>query len=248
MSTYSRYRYTVADGDPTWSRGWRAYNEMYSHVWDRLRFHRGDGFVIDDRPNSIHLVDVQAELKKVLDNQTAGKVHSVTSKSDGYKVKVERLLAEELHGDEIVQHLITALGTRYILGGASLSGMDCSGSTLWSHAFEGVALPHNAAQQHQMFRDHTPGFDIIDRAQIKIGDLIFFHNDDHVAAYAGQRWGYDVVIDAEPHDTGSPSGWPTSYLGTGLRYRPMTGTYYCSWQYVTTNGVCRIEAINGKAA
>ena len=243
MATISRYRYTVADGDPTWSKGWKAYNEMYGHIWDRLRFHRGKGFKIDDRPADLRLVDVKDELHNILDNQNAGKIHTVESNLDGYRVKVERLEAEDLHGKDVLDHLTNAIGTRYILGGASLAGMDCSGSTLWSHAFEGVTLPHNARQQHDMFRNHAPGFHLIERGQILPGDLIFLHNDDHVATYLDDAMG-GRVIDAEPHDTQAPRGWPSTYLGTGLRRRPMTGNYYCAWQY--SNGIGRIEAINGR--
>lgn len=240
----NRYRFTVADGTPQWSKGWRAYKEMYAHVWDRLRFHRGAGFKIDGRPQVLKLVNVEDELKGILDNQAPGKLHTVDALSDGYTVKVERFQTEDLHGQDVLDHLRNAIGTPYMLGGATLGGMDCSGSTLWAHAFEGVTLPHNAAQQHDMFRNQAPGFHIITREQILPGDLVFFHNDDHVAPYAGHQWGYDVVIDEEPHNTGSPSGWPSSYLGVGLRVRPMTGTYYCSWAY--SNGIGRIEAINGR--
>lgn len=242
MATFNRYRYTVADGDPTWSKGWRSYGEMYSHVWDRLRFHRGKRFTIDARPQDFNLADVQEELHLVLDKQAAGKVHVVESKADGYRVKVERLEAEDLHGQDVLDHLRNAIGTRYVLGGATLGGMDCSGSTLWSHAFEGVQLPHNAAQQHDMFRNHAPGFHLIDRADLLPGDLIFLHGDDHVATYEDNQYG-GRVIDAEPHDTGAPSQWPSTYLGTGLRHRPTSGNYYCAFQFACGYG--RIEAING---
>jgi cell wall-associated NlpC family hydrolase len=188
-------------------------------------------------------VDVEDELHNILDNQAPGKIHTVEALSDGYKVKVERLQVEDLHGQDVLDHLRNAIGTPYVLGGASLGGMDCSGSTLWSHAFEGVELPHKASQQHDLFRDKKPGFHLIQREQIKPGDLIFLHNDDHVATYLDNELG-GRVIDAEPHNTQAPSGWPATYLGTGLRIRPMTGNYYCAWQF--SNGIGRIEAINGK--
>jgi len=241
MATVSRYRFTVADGSPTWSKGWRSYAEMYSHVWDRLRFHRGKKFTIDGG-TPLALSDVQDKLLKVLDGQAVGKMHVVESVLDGYRVKVERIEAVPLKGQDILDHLRNAIGTPYVLGGASLAGMDCSGSTLWSHAFEGITLPHKASWQHDLFRQNTPGFDIIDRTKILPGDLIFLHNDDHVATYLDDQFG-GRVIDAEPHDTGAPTGWPSSFLGTGLRVRPMSGNYYCAWQY--SNGIGRIEAING---
>jgi len=245
MATVSRYRFTVADGSPTWSKGWRSYAEMYSHVWDRLRFHRGKGFQINDR-SAIKLVDVEGELHKTLDGKPANTIVTVTSVADGYKVKLERIEVEPLKGQDVLDHLRNAIGTPYVLGGATLQGMDCSGSTLWSHAFEGITLPHKASWQHDLFRQHKPGFDTITRDQILPGDLIFLHNDDHVATYLDDKFG-GRVIDAEPHDTGAPAGWPSSFLGTGLRVRPMSGSYYCSWQYITANGIGRIEAINGPA-
>lgn len=238
----SRYRFTVADGDPQWSKGWRAYKEMYAHVWDRLRFHRGGGYWINGR-DPVKLVDVEPELHKLLDDKPKNTIVEVRAVKDNYTVKVERIEAEDLHGQDVLDHLRNAIGTPYALGGATLKAMDCSGSTLWSEAFEGVVLPHNAAQQHDLFRQHQPGFHLIERSQIKPGDLIFFHNDDHVATFEDDTLG-GRVIDAEPHDTGAPTGWPSSFLGVGLRHRPMIGDYYCSWKY--SNGIGRIEAINGK--
>ncbi len=239
----SRYRFTAADGDPQWSKGWRAYKEMYNHVWDRLRFHRGKGFTIDGRPQVLRLADVEQELHNICDSQKEGKVHTVKSILDGYTIKAERLEAEDLHGQDVLDHLRNAIGTPYVLGGASLHGMDCSGSTLWSHAFEGITLPHKASWQHDLFRDKTPGFHLITKEQIKPGDLIFLHNDDHVATYLDGTLG-GRVIDAEPHNTSAPAGWPSSFLGTGLRVRPTSGNYYCSFQY--SNGIGRIEAVNGR--
>ncbi len=239
MATINRYRFAAADGDPQWSKGWRAYKEMYSHVWDRLRFHRGKGFKIDEQ-SPTKLAGLEDELHKFLDQRPKGVVHTVEALSDGYRIKVERIEAENLHGQDVLDHLRNAIGTPYVLGGATLGGMDCSGSTLWSHAFEGVTLPHKASWQHDLFRQQKPGFHLIDRGQIKPGDLVFFHNDDHVATFLDT----DRVIDAEPSNAPAPSGWPSSYLGVGLRVRPMTGNYYCSWVY--SNGIGRIEAINGR--
>lgn len=238
----NRYRFTVADGDPSWSKGWRAYDNMYEHIFDRLRFHRGKGFQLDAR-KPIKLVDVAVELHNILDNQIAGKVHTITSLADDYRVKAERIETDELHGQDILDHLRNAIGTPYVLGGASLGGMDCSGSTLWSHAFEGITLPHKAEWQHDLFREQKPGFHLIQRTEILPGDLVFLHNDDHVAVYLDDQLG-GRVLDTEPHDTGAPAGWPTTWLGVGLRVRPMIGSYYCSWQF--SNGIGRIEAINGK--
>jgi hypothetical protein len=81
---------------------------------------------------------------------------------------------------------------------------------------------------------------------VRVGDLLFIDNDQHVAVYAGRLEAYgniECVIDTEPHDTGAPAGWPTPNLQTGVRPRPMIGNYYCSWPKV--NGIGRVVAING---
>lgn len=245
MATTNRFRFTVADGDPTWSKGWKDYAQMYSHVWDRLRFHRGKGFTIDKRPAELRLIDVEAELFQIVKNQPAGKNHIVESKLDGYRVMVERFEVEDLHGRDVTDHLRNAIGTPYVLGGWGLGGMDCSGSTGWSHAFEGVTLPHKASWQHDLFRNHEPGFHLIGPAELLEGDLIFLHGDDHVATFLDRHPDYGLrVLDEEPHDTQAPSAWPSSFLGTGLRIRPASGNYYCAFQYA--NGFGRIEKINGK--
>lgn len=236
-----RYRFAVADGSPDWSRGFVTYENFWERAVDKLRFHRGAGFQINDRPKE-SLVQVKEDLEKLLKNQKAHTVFRITSLKDGYDIKAEKIEVADPTNQILIGHLRMALGTPYQLGGASLAAMDCSGSTRWSHAFEGVELPHKASWQHDLFRNHKPGFIPITRAQIKPGDLIFHHADEHVSTYLDGQFG-GRVIDAEPHSTGSPAGWPSSQLGTGLRIRPMISGYYCDWENVC--GIGRVVKING---
>lgn len=75
------------------------------------------------------------------------------------------------------------LGTPYRYGGTTpRKGFDCSGFTSWVFRQVGVQLPRTAAAQYQ--RSHR-----IRRAELKVGDLLFFKIDgrkiSHVAIYAG---------------------------------------------------------------
>jgi cell wall-associated NlpC family hydrolase len=70
------------------------------------------------------------------------------------------------------------LGVPYVWGGASPSGFDCSGLTMYVYAQLGVSLPHNAAAQYGM---GTP----VPRDALEPGDLVFFDGLGHVGIYVG---------------------------------------------------------------
>jgi cell wall-associated NlpC family hydrolase len=78
----------------------------------------------------------------------------------------------------VVSIALQYLGVPYVWGGASPSGFDCSGLTMYAYAKVGVYLPHNAAMQYGM---GTP----VARSQLAPGDLVFFSGLSHVGMYIG---------------------------------------------------------------
>jgi cell wall-associated NlpC family hydrolase len=70
------------------------------------------------------------------------------------------------------------LGVPYVWGGASPSGFDCSGLTMYVFAQVGVSLPHFAASQYNMGVPISIG-------DLQPGDLVFFNGLGHMGIYIG---------------------------------------------------------------
>jgi cell wall-associated NlpC family hydrolase len=70
-------------------------------------------------------------------------------------------------------------GKPYVWDAAGPGSYDCSGLTMKAWAQVGVYLPHNAAAQRR-------SMPYVSRANIQIGDLVFYYSDiHHVAIYVG---------------------------------------------------------------
>src|SRR2546426_586765 len=70
------------------------------------------------------------------------------------------------------------LGTRYVWGGASPAGFDCSGLVMYVYWQVGVSLPHGAAKQ---YRYGTP----VTRDRLEPRDVVFFDGLHHNGIYVG---------------------------------------------------------------
>jgi hypothetical protein len=235
-----KYQFAQADGAPDWTVGKEQFDPVWDNARDRLRFHRGQKFTVEKRPDgakhTVTLGEAKADLKTRLDQNDTDVKFIVRSLSDGFALAFRRHQTVEPGGIQVLTVARSLVATPYIFG-----VNDCS----WLSKFTvnevepSIDLPHNAHLQH------IDAITVeITKAQLLPGDLLFHHGDEHVSIYEGNElWADGSVWDTEPHDTQAPRGWPTAMLGTGVRRRPMTQNYYCDWQNV--NGICRIVKVNG---
>ena len=88
-------------------------------------------------------------------------------------------------GSSIVETALSHLGTRYVYGGASAGGFDCSGFTMYIYKQFGYTLPHSATSQWLS----GMGTKIYSISELQPGDLVFFTTYEpgasHVGIYAG---------------------------------------------------------------
>jgi cell wall-associated NlpC family hydrolase len=72
------------------------------------------------------------------------------------------------------------LGVKYVWGGASPSGFDCSGLVMYVYAQVGVSLPHYTVAQYNYANSVS-----VPRSELEPGDLVFFAGLGHVGIYVG---------------------------------------------------------------
>ena len=90
-------------------------------------------------------------------------------------------------GSDIVATAKQYIGTRYAYGGASASGFDCSGFTMYIFKQYGYSLPHSATSQWNSSGTY------VSRADLQAGDLVLFCDPSrsngkacsHVGIYIG---------------------------------------------------------------
>ena len=115
---------------------------------------------------------------------------------------------------DIVDTAKQYLGTRYVYGGASPSGFDCSGFTMYVYSQHGYSLPHSATSQWQS----GLGTRVYSISELQPGDLVFFNDPSRNAGKACSHVGIYVGNGKHIHSSSSRNG--------GVIISDLTSGYY----------------------
>ena len=118
------------------------------------------------------------------------------------------------NGSAIVTLAQKHLGTRYVYGGASPKGFDCSGFTMYVYSQFGISLPHTATGQWQSGK----GTRVYSISALQPGDLVFFNDPSRNAGKACSHAGIYTGDGQFIHSSSSRSG--------GVIVSSLTSGYY----------------------
>ena len=123
-------------------------------------------------------------------------------------------------GSAIVDTAKSYLGVRYVYGGASPSGFDCSGFTMYVYQQYGYSLPHSATGQWQS----GLGTQVWSIGALQPGDLVFFNDPSRNAGKACSHAGIYIGNGQFVHASSSRSqGVIISDLTSGYYYNYFVG-------------------------
>ena len=127
------------------------------------------------------------------------------------------LTTDSSAGSEVGQKMVATakqyLGVRYVYGGASPSGFDCSGFTMYVARQYGYSLPHTATGQYQSSVGTS-----VSRSDLQPGDLVFFCDPSRSNGKACSHVGIYVGNGQFIHSSSSRSG--------GVIYSSLYDDYY----------------------
>ena len=101
-------------------------------------------------------------------------------------------------------------GVKYVWGGSTPRGFDCSGLIWYAYLRLGVSIPRVTYGQWEIGR-HVP------RSQLRPGDLMFFHHRGHVGIFMGHGWFLHAPMTGQVVHASRFRGWYTSHYDGAVR-------------------------------
>lgn len=165
-----------------------------NNAWFKVQYGSQTGYI---SPDYVEIVKYSGSTGSSGTAAVSAVSHASTSSASGTR-------------QQIVDYAATLLGCKYVYGGNSPSGFDCSGYVKYVFAHFGVNLSRTSASQYSNSVR-------ISKSDLNVGDLVFFSQTrgsskvGHVGIYVG---GGQFIHAASP--------------GKGVRYDSLSDSYYSS--------------------
>lgn len=115
---------------------------------------------------------------------------------------------EELPDSNLLSHIDPWIGVRYLYGGNTPKGIDCS-------AFTGaVVLSYRGIQLPRISRDQYQFCEKITKDEVQVGDLLFFKTRGRYVSHVGIYLGNEKFVHASTTKGVTISDWRESYYTT----------------------------------
>ena len=173
-------------------------------TWSKVEVDGKTGYILSELLSSDKVKETtNTDANTTKDKNTTSTKNNVTNRGE----EVDR--SQSANSGNVVSYASSFLGTRYILGGASPSGFDCSGFTMYVYGKYGVNLAHSARAQASVGA-------AVDRANLQAGDLVLFkgatgNSIGHVGIYIG---GNNFIHASNPSDGVKITSMSTNYYQT----------------------------------
>lgn len=133
--------------------------------------------------------EVKEELRENDKKPDPKEIESIVSGTRDFRTEKNKAITP-LDQSRIMRAISKYMGTRYVYGGASSNGMDCSAytQTVYNESI-GRPLPRSASEQS---RTGVP----VRNEDLKFGDLVFFNTTGESASHVGIYLGDDLFAHA----------------------------------------------------
>ena len=147
-----------------------------------------------------------------IDNDEPSNVSETNNSEEQQVEETNSSTVESSSGSSVVDTAMSFIGSKYVYGGASPSGFDCSGFTSYIYKQYGVNLNRTATGQYQ-------NGVAVDRDNLQAGDLIIFGKSESSISHVGIYMGDGMIV----HAANPSRGVTTDTIESGYYDRNYVG-------------------------
>lgn len=152
-------------------------------TWYKIKHNDQEGYVLKEYVSNKKVEVTSRSAEERTKTTTENKATESTSTK---QVEEKTTTKTSSKGQEAANYVKQFVGCKYVYGGSTPKGFDCSGLTMYVYKKYGISLSHSATAQSKVGTK-------VERANLQPGDLVFFKNYrtntgiGHVGIYIGNN-------------------------------------------------------------